>query len=116
MSLKTKSAFDISLGLLPDPINGQEIKSESQWVPLESLNKQVKELEVNHKETVDLLLFANNVLLETIAEKDKRLEKVNKIADEMEHIYDEYIAKSQLEGVRGSLFYDFSKRLRSVLK
>ena len=42
--MKIKSAFDISLGLLPDPIYGQEIKPESQWVPLEDIHKREEEL------------------------------------------------------------------------
>jgi hypothetical protein len=44
--MKTTSAFDISLGLMPDPVNGQEIKPDSLWVPVEEVSQRDKDWKI----------------------------------------------------------------------
>jgi hypothetical protein len=42
-------------------------KSDIEWVPREEwlkINKQIKDLEISHKETIDIILYANELLLE----------------------------------------------------
>jgi hypothetical protein len=82
-----------------------------KWIPLEDVPVQTKiALNMMNEARVDRER-ANNEL-----DKIKnQLEEVNRIANEMEAVYDKYIKEQQLEGVRGSLFFDFSKKLHKCI-
>lgn len=64
--MKTKSAFDISLGLMHD----QKISPDSQWISLKE-----------HKDTVDLILYANECLLEANDKLETQIDSANIILD-----------------------------------
>jgi hypothetical protein len=59
---KTKKAMDFFYGLIPDPINGQEIDPESQWVPLEEVNLALTQKHLELLQEKAKIVEANKIL------------------------------------------------------
>ena len=72
--MKTKTAFDISLGLISDPVNGQKIKPNVRFVMFEEVQKENKRI---YEEGVNAL-FDKQIEIQDLIEKAQKLEAENK--------------------------------------